>query len=55
MPVILDKINRTLSDESIKDLKDAIEWSAKDFINDRGNRQQSLETAAAFYKNRIEN
>jgi hypothetical protein len=29
MPVILDKINRTLSDESIKDLKDAIEeWRA---------------------------
>jgi hypothetical protein len=27
MPVILDKINRTLSDESIKDLKDYIEWS----------------------------
>jgi hypothetical protein len=25
MPVILDKINRTLSDESIQDLKDAIE------------------------------
>jgi hypothetical protein len=35
MPVILDKINRTLSDESI--LKDAIEESgesAKDFINE---------------------
>jgi hypothetical protein len=28
MPVILDKINRTLSDESIKDLKDAIERRA---------------------------
>jgi hypothetical protein len=29
MPVILDKINRTLSDESIQDLKDAIEeWRA---------------------------
>jgi hypothetical protein len=37
MPVILDKINRTLSDESIQDLKDAIEESgesAKDFINE---------------------
>jgi hypothetical protein len=36
MPVILDKINRTLSDESIQDLKDAIESgeSAKDFINE---------------------
>jgi hypothetical protein len=29
MPVILDKINRTLSDESIQDLKDAIESGAK--------------------------
>jgi hypothetical protein len=26
MPVILDKINRTLSDESIQDLKDRREW-----------------------------
>jgi uncharacterized protein with GYD domain len=36
MPVILDKINRTLSDESIKDLKDAIKRveRAKDFINE---------------------
>jgi hypothetical protein len=29
MPVILDKINRTLSDESIQDLKDAIEESGE--------------------------
>jgi hypothetical protein len=29
MPVILDKINRTLSDESIQDLKDAIEESER--------------------------
>jgi hypothetical protein len=58
MPVILDKINRTLSDESI--LKDAIEESgesAKDFINEMMVEEidaKEFVEAALAHKNRIE-
>jgi hypothetical protein len=59
MPVILDKINRTLSDESIQDLKDAIEESgesAKDFINEMMVEEiDGKEFVALAHKNRIEN
>jgi hypothetical protein len=60
MPVILDKINRTLSDESIQDLKDAIEESgesAKDFINEMMVEEidgKEFVEAALAHKNRIE-
>jgi hypothetical protein len=60
MPVILDKINRTLSDESIQDLN-AIEESgesAKDFINEMMVEEidgKEFVEAALAHKNRIEN
>jgi hypothetical protein len=59
MPVILDKINRTLSDESIKDLKDAIKRveRAKDFINEMMVEEidgKEFVEAALAHKNRIE-